>query len=719
MKRIFEGLNEAQKGAVVEINGPLLILAGAGSGKTKTLTHRIAYLISEKKIDPARILAVTFTNKAAREMRERIAKLMYGDRGDMNWEEIAFRRDWMPFTGTFHGICVKILRRDGEHLGIPKSFVIFDEQDRTGAVKQALREFGIDEKKYTPRAIAAVISSSKNELIDSGSFRNFASTPMQKVAASVFPVYEKILEEASALDFDDLILKTVRLLEIPDLREKWRNQFEYILVDEYQDTNSAQYKLVKLLVNSQRNICVIGDDWQNVYMWRGADFRNILNFETEYPDAKIVKLEQNYRSTKQILDAAQTIISKNRQRSDKKLWTKNNSGKPVCVQQVADERAEAEWIVSKTKAEISTGSRGYKDFTVLYRTNAQSRPIEDALVKYGIPYKIVGGQRFYDRKEIKDIIAYLRLIFQPEDKTSFNRIINVPSRKIGDTSLEKFFAWQEENSYKLSDALSNVRGANCLTARAVKSFVDFANLLEQMRTLASESSPSMLIDVLLKRIKYIEYLDDGSLKAEERIENVKELVSVAKEYDNVGLAGFLEEVALMSDVDNYQEGSDSLTLMTIHAAKGLEFPVVIMCGMEEGLFPHSQSMFEEDKMEEERRLCYVGMTRAKEELYLLHARSRMVFGSLSHNIPSRFLNEIGNFSTTDEPSLSDTTVLSSLDRQRQPETIQVEVKIGDRVRHKFFGEGIVSALDGDVADIVFAGRGSKKLNTAFAPLEKL
>lgn len=719
MKHILEGLNEAQKTAVVDENGPLLILAGAGSGKTKTLTHKIAYLMSEKKVLASRILAVTFTNKAAKEMRERIAKLIYGENEHVDWREIAQRRDWMPFTGTFHGICVRILRLDGEHLGVPKSFVIFDEQDRNGAVKEALRQLRIDEKKYTPRSIASIISSSKNELVDPEQFSSFAVTPIQKITASIYPIYEKILSRASALDFDDLILKTVRLLEIPEVRQKWQNQFEHILIDEYQDTNSAQYRLVKLLVNEQRNICVIGDDWQNVYMWRGADFRNILNFETEYPDAKVIKLEQNYRSTRQILDAAQAVISKNRQRSDKKLWTPNDSGKPVFVKQVADERAEADWAVSKIKTDMALGARKYSDFTVLYRTNAQSRPIEDAMIRYGIPYKIVGGQRFYDRKEVKDIIAYLRLIFQPEDKISFNRIVNVPSRKLGASSLDKFFFWQEYNQYKLSDALKYAEKIDILTKRAKTSLMGFANLLEQMRALVDECSPSQLVDTLIKRIGYLEYLNDDSLKAEDRVENIKELVSVAREYDNVGLAEFLEEVALMSDIDSYQGENDAVTLMTVHSAKGLEFPVVIIGGMEEGLFPHSQSMFEEEKIEEERRLCYVGMTRAKEELYLLHTGSRLVFGSVSNNIPSRFISEMGEFAITEDKGLALGFSTPSVRPQISNDKKVFTAQVGDKVRHKFFGVGTITSLNSDVADIAFQGRGNKKLNIAFAPLEKI
>lgn len=718
---LLEGLNEKQKQAVEQTDGPVLILAGAGSGKTKTLTHRIAHLI-QKNVSPYNILAVTFTNKAAKEMRERVAQLL-GENHE--------NRSFMPYMGTFHSICVRILRQDGEHVGIPKNFVIFDESDRQSAIKQAMKQLFIDEKQFKANSVSGMISGAKNELITPESYAGTATLPAQKVAAQVFPIYERTLREAGALDFDDLIGRTVAMLaNQPELQKKWSQQFQYIMIDEYQDTNNAQYKLIKLLTNENQNLCVVGDDWQSIYSWRGADFRNILNFERDYPSAFIIKLEENYRSTKNILDAAHMVITKNEQRSDKQLWTKAGAGSPVQIIQVQSEAHEGESIVTKIKTQVDMRLRPYNDFAVLYRTNAQSRGLEEVFLRYGIPYRIVGGMRFYDRKEIKDILAYIRLIYQPEDRTSFLRIVNVPARGIGAKSLEKFFEWAAAHNLPLSKALNQAQLCTSITGKAFNGLVELGNLLNDLRAQAPVTadeptlldqiplSVSQFVEAVIRRTGYQESLDDGSLQAAERIENVKELISVAKEYDGVGLEGFLEEVALLSGLDTLDERADAVTLMTLHGAKGLEFPVVFMAGMEESIFPHSRALFDAAEMEEERRLCYVGMTRAREELFLYHANSRMLYGAAQHNPPSRFLHDI------DGEAAAPTTesIFKPVGTSETPDYIpepSLLVENGSRVRHQLFGVGTVVDVDGDMLSIAFKGKGIKKLNASFAPLELL
>ncbi len=713
---LLAGLNPEQRRAVETTEGPLLILAGAGSGKTKTLTHRIAHLLASHKATPYNILAVTFTNKAAKEMRARIAKLL-GQSAD--------NRSFMPYCGTFHGICVRILRQDGEHIGIPRSFVIFDESDRQSAVRQASKQIRLDEKSFPPRLLAGLISSAKNETLNPDAYNGRASSPAEKAAASIYPIYERILKDASALDFDDLINRTVELLVgNPELRAKWQKQFVYIMVDEYQDTNTAQYQLIQSLVNDKQNIAVCGDDWQSIYGWRNADFRNILNFEKDYPGAIIIKLEQNYRSTKNILDAAQNLITKNHQRSDKKLWTEAGNGQPVQLLQVGSERAEGEAIVRRIRNSLDIGVRRYNHFAVLYRTNAQSRSIEETFIRYGVPYRIVGGQRFYDRQEIKDLIAYLRLIYQPEDRISFERIVNVPTRGIGAKSLVRFFAWQQNEALSLFRALNEVSRCGELTDKARTALGSLGDMLTALREVADDTPPAALLDSLVRRIDYLQYLDDGTPKGESRQENVKELLGVAQSYQDVGLPGFLEEIALVSDIDQANFDNDAVTLMTLHAAKGLEFPVVFMTGMEESVFPHSRALYDPSEMEEERRLCYVGMTRAREELYLIYASSRMLYGGQQHNPPSRFLSEVGGNVQGDSASSDFGNELLGTD-QFAPSAASTEPRYvpdlaeGDSVKHQLFGVGTVMELDGDNAVIYFKGRGSKTLNISFAPLEKL
>jgi len=975
---LLVGLNPEQQRAVETTEGPLLIQAGAGSGKTKTLTHRIAYIIAAHKATPFNILAVTFTNKAAKEMRERVAQLL-GQSAD--------NRGFMPFMGTFHSICVRLLRQDGEYIGVPRSFVIFDESDRQAAVKQASKLAHIDEKSFPARMISGIISSAKNDMTTPAEYADMpGSSPAQRAAAKVYPLYEHALKEASALDFDDLINRTVHLLQTQkEIRAKWQSQFKYIMIDEYQDTNTAQYKLVKLLTNASKNIAVVGDDWQcfpgdtliqtidgpkpiqdmragetvqsasgygsshtfrvlrrrtfnfagdlveittasgktvrctpnhllfarwsktdsqphfipqatsrngktalnvnvvlfgdkrksgasawsasrlsvnttsrkalapfeqagstiragragtfrselhkldygaieerlqqllselgesvrinrysfitqdkflfmpagqihpgmelpvlagsqvtsdqvvdvaripyegpvydldidqvhnyiaggivvhnSIYSWRGADFRNILNFEHDYPNCTVIKLEQNYRSSKAILDAAHAVITKNQQRSDKKLWTEAGLGMPVQMVQVGSERAEGEAIVRRIKNAVDAGYRRFNHFAVLYRTNAQSRSVEETFIHYGIPYRIVGGQRFYDRKEIKDLMAYLRLVYQPEDRISFARIVNVPARGIGPKSIQNFYEWQEATGKRLLEALTEVGTCGTLTAKARNGLGELGDILARLRELIDTTPPAGIIDSLIRRIDYLHYLDDGTPQAESRQENVKELLGVAQEYQDLGLAGFLEEVALVSDVDQANFDGNAVTLMTLHAAKGLEFPVVFMIGMEETIFPHTRALYDQFEMEEERRLCYVGMTRAREELYMTYATSRMLYGGAQHNPPSRFLSEIDaefqpsepyafgssafspasaaspTFTGTGMPTPNEPRYVVDGDAQYVPELAE-----GDKVQHPVFGIGTVVEIEGDNASIFFKGKGVKKLDIAFAPLKKL
>lgn len=1133
-EELLRGLNDEQRRAVVTTEGPLLIQAGAGSGKTKTLTHRIAYLIATHQATPYSILSVTFTNKAAREMRERVWRLMgsrgsrdfqasdmqgateqrsepyreYGERAtQVATQQISARgidepgssrssdasvevpRSFMPWMGTFHSICVRLLRMDGEYIGIPSSYVIFDETDRLSTIKRICKEQHIDEKSFPPRTISGYISSAKNDMIGPGEYRKTARSPIGEVVARIYPLYQDALHEAKALDFDDLIWRAVQLLaNHKEIREKWQTRFSHIMIDEYQDTNAAQYQLVKYLVNEKRNLAVVGDDWQcfppgslvqtpdgmrpieslqpggtivasagqgktapavvdakreflfqgelvaiktarghditvtpnhllfahwqhipdsyfvylmyskhhgyrigmtkssrydgrkhdiglrvranqeradkmwvlklcqnradaeyweaffaysygvpmlvfradanrsmqitqdhidriyadiptaerakklmadlnilfeyphfvpqatvrsgrkrvalnlvlfgakdggsrlsmnttsaadlavfrergyavragragtfrseihakdygkletigmditanapaielnryayitahkyqfmpaaqlhagmlvpslagteivddvivaveklpydgpvydidvrgvhnyiaggivvhnSIYSWRGADFRNILRFEKDYKDCTVIKLEQNYRSTGHILNAAHGVVTKNQQRSDKRLWTAEGDGRHVQLMQVMTERAEAETIMRTIRTAVDTGLRQYKDFAVLYRTNAQSRTIEEVMVQYGLPYRVVGGVRFYDRKEIKDLIAYLRLLYQPDDRTSFERIANVPGRGVGAVSLGNFIGWMLAEQLSLSDALSRVAECDTVTGKARKGLVELADVLGSLRAQLDELPPDILVESLVKRLDYLRFLDDKTPQGESRQENVRELIGVAQGYHEEGLSSFLEEVALISDLDATNLGDNAVTLMTLHSAKGLEFPVVFMIGLEESILPHSRALYDQSEMEEERRLCYVGMTRAREELYMLYATSRSLYGGMQHNIPSRFLSEIAGDhaeETTIMPSFGRTDFTSFDDFSPEEQIGQTssftsdepryvpELHEGDHVRHDIFGTGTVVELSGDMAAIYFKGKGLKKLNTAFAPLEKL
>ncbi len=702
---LLSELNEPQRVAVQTVEGPVLMLAGAGSGKTKALTHRIAYLVAEKQVSPTDILAVTFTNKAAGEMRTRVLQLLGQNPAN---------RSFLPFMGTFHSICVRLLKREAEHLELPANFVIFDSQDSLSAIKQAMRSLGINEKEFAPRMIQGLVSSAKNELIGPKGYADIASGRAGQVAAQVYPAYQRLLREAGALDFDDLIFETVKMFKTKsEILERYQQQFRYIMIDEYQDTNGAQYQLTKVLAEKHHNICVVGDDWQSIYSWRGANFQNILNFEKDYPEAAIIKLEQNYRSTKTILDAAHSVITKNEVRSDKQLWTDNEQGPKIVVRQAFNELHEGELIIRDIE-EARREGKTYRDCAVLYRTNAQSRSLEEALLRARLPYKIVGGTRFYERKEIKDALAYLRLIYQPNDRVSFERIVNVPARGLGAKSLERLTEFARAEDLGIVEAAARANDVPGLTGRAVNSLTSFAHLIASLRIASEEKTISELTELMLKKSGYLDALDDRSIQAEDRIENVKELISVAQQFDNVGLAGFLEEIALISDVDNYSTETDAVTLMTLHAAKGLEFPVVFMPGLEEGIFPHSRTQFSQAELEEERRLCYVGMTRARQQLTILHASSRLLYGTTGHNPPSRFIMDIPSELITDGESQPS----SSFGQLREPVFTHVDLTPGDEIIHAKFGRGIVSQVDGDEVVATFAGLGAKKLSLAFAPIEK-
>lgn len=701
---LLEGLNDAQKEAAQVTTGPLLILAGAGSGKTKTLTHRIARLVAEEGVWPNQILAVTFTNKAAREMRERLSKLL-------NQEN---NRNFMPWMGTFHGICVRLLRMDGQAIGLNRNFVIYDEDDRQSLIKQAMKQLSISDREIKPSQASSTISHAKNELRDPAEYEASARYPYEKNIAKLYARYETMRKEAGALDFDDLLLDGVRLLrDVPEIRAKWRSHFKHILIDEYQDTNAAQYQLVKLLVNDEQNLCVVGDDWQSIYSWRGADFTNILNFERDFPGATVVKLEQNYRSTGSILEAAHNVITKNVNRTDKKLWTAAGDGSPVQVHGVYDEAEEARLVGERIATHVSMKARNYGDFAVLYRTNAQSYTLERVFLQLRIPYQLVGGVRFYDRKEIKDIIAYLRLLYQPNDRMSFSRIANVPGRGIGATSLEKFLNWQSNQGLDIVTALTKVEGAGVITGKARPGLASLGVILKDLAGQLETASPLELIESVIKRTGYRDYILDGTPQAEDREANLGALLSDAQNF--TALPDFLEEVALMSSVDTANDGQ-KVTLMTLHAAKGLEFPVVFIVGMEEGIMPNAR-VFEAGPaaLEEERRLCYVGMTRAREELHLSYAYSRLQFGQRSYNPMSRFIADMGdkvaavtpapNFmgGQSDEPFYSD----------------ELGFEVGDAVKSSAFGVGEIIDVDGMAVTIAFENGQTKKLNAEYARLERL
>ena len=698
---ILSGLNNEQRSAVTHGEGPLLILAGAGSGKTKTLTHRIAYLIREMGVFPSKILAVTFTNKAAREMRERLARLL---------GESADNRGFMPWMGTFHSICVRLLRQDGMAIHIPTRFVIYDEDDKLGLIRQIMKQHGLTDRDIKPRAIAAAISKAKNALLTAQDFADGANGPIEQKKAEIFLAYQTQLQKAGALDFDDLLVKTVELFRTQkDIRKKWQQQFRHILIDEYQDTNAVQYALVKLLVNEQRNICVVGDDAQSIYSFRGADYTNILNFERDFPGTTVVKLEQNYRSTDAILTLANTLIQHNIHRTDKNLWTALEGGREPVLWQVYNESEEGMHIAQEIVEQANAG-RAYSDMAVLYRTNAQSYAIERALRERYIPHKIVGGLRFLDRAVVKDLMAYMRLLFQPNDRVSFTRIVNVPKRGIGAVSVQKFLMWHDTSEGSIIDHLAHVHESDGLTPKAKSALKELGDTLSELQQ-KIDNSPADLLEAIIEKTGYLQFINDGSPQADERMENVGVLIAEAKVYADT--ATFLEEMALMSSSD--ETADDQVTLMTLHAAKGLEFPVVFLVGMEEGILPHTR-VFDSgkpDDIEEERRLCYVGITRAREELFVTCANSRTQFGQIGYNMPSRFLAEMGL--SSDEAPTGNTEEIV-YDEFFGDELI---LQPGDRVRTPLFGPGEVTEVDGMAVVVEFDTGQVKKLNAEFARLEKL
>lgn len=629
---VFADLNPAQIEAVKATEGPVLILAGAGSGKTKCLTHRLAFIVSEKRADLSEILCISFTNKASQELAERILKIL-GTPLPAHQKNPTFAvRRLLPWVGTFHSVCVRILRAEHEAAGISRSFTIFDSDDSLSTVKQILKDKNLDPKQYSPQAIRSIISHNKNELMTPDQYEPFAQGHFQTIALEVFRAYEKQLGELQALDFDDLIMRLVQLLQDePVIKKKYQEQFKYVMVDEYQDTNKAQYQLTRLLTNPEtNNLCVVGDDFQSIYAWRGANFQNILNFARDFTDTTIIKLEQNYRSTKTILAASDAIIKKVKKRSNKTIWTNNESGPPITIFEANNAYAEADFIATEIRSLRGLGYN-WSDGAILYRTNAQSRILEEIFLSEGVPYRLVGALRFYERKEVKDILAYLRFIANANDTHSLARIINLPPRGIG----PKTFKAGGEKVQQFLAAMDVIRQSVGHPSNGVRVTPSGAE---------GQNPPAMILEQILKATRYQAFVDDGTEEGESRWENVEELRNLAQEFETID--DFLEHVALVSDVDNFDRGADAVTLMTLHSSKGLEFTTVFLAGMEEGLFPHMRSLEDDAEMDEERRLCYVGMTRAKKRLYMTMARSRILHGGLTMTLPSRFLAEI-------DPSLVD------------------------------------------------------------------
>lgn len=737
------GLNSQQAEAVINTEGPMLIMAGAGSGKTKVLTCRVANLL-QKGVRPYRILAITFTNKAAAEMRERVN----------NMSGPAAKDVWLF---TFHAFCARFLRMEIDKLpGYGGNFAIYDTADSQNLIKQILKEMNLDDKRFQPSGILSRISNAKNALQDAAAFARQAGDFYEQKVADIYSRYEQKLQLNNALDFDDLLMLSIKLLqENKEVREKYQDRFDYLLVDEYQDTNHAQYLLTKFLAAKHRNICVVGDADQSIYGWRGADIQNILDFEKDYPDAKVIKLEQNYRSTQIILDAANAVIENNTGRKPKNLWTENKSGADIIYFQAVDERDEARFVIEQLQNLQRTENKKLGDMAILYRTNTQSRIFEEMLIKSGISYNMVGGLKFYERKEIKDIIAYLRVIFNPADSLSLLRIINVPKRGIGDASLAKIQAYAAANNVSLFEAVSNAAAIDGLSSRFVSKLDDLAGIIFELMNLANEAPVEDLIDRVLRDTGYLEELEnERTPQAQSRIDNLHELISVAQEFaaseEENNLENFLAHVALVSDIDDTELGEDAITLMTLHSSKGLEFPVVFLVGMEEGLFPHARTLMDETEIEEERRLCYVGITRAKEKLFLSSTKMRTIYGNTVTYPPSRFLQEIParlvktikrqerfsaleNFKQVSEkysarPQKPASTFNPHSFMPQKPAaaaggTAGTRFNTGDRVSHSKWGEGMVVSVkdspDGQEVKVAFAGAGVRSLLTKYAVLKKL
>ncbi len=736
------GLNPQQAEAVINTEGPMLIMAGAGSGKTKVLTCRVANLL-QKGVRPYRILAITFTNKAAAEMRERVN----------NMSGPAAKDVWLF---TFHAFCARFLRMEIDKLpGYGGNFAIYDTADSQNLIKQILKEMNLDDKRFQPSGILSRISNAKNALQDAAAFARQAGDFYEQKVADIYSRYEQKLQLNNALDFDDLLMLSIKLLqENKEVREKYQDRFDYLLVDEYQDTNHAQYLLTKFLAAKHRNICVVGDADQSIYGWRGADIQNILDFEKDYPDAKVIKLEQNYRSTQIILDAANAVIENNTGRKPKNLWTENKSGADIIYFQAVDERDEARFVIEQLQNLQRTENKKLGDMAILYRTNTQSRIFEEMLIKSGISYNMVGGLKFYERKEIKDIIAYLRVIFNPADSLSLLRIINVPKRGIGDASLAKIQAYAAANNVSLFEAVSNAAAIDGLSSRFVSKLDDLAGIIFELMNLASEAPVEDLIDRVLRDTGYLEELEnERTPQAQSRIDNLHELISVAQEFaaseEENNLENFLAHVALVSDIDDTELGEDAITLMTLHSSKGLEFPVVFLVGMEEGLFPHARTLMDETEIEEERRLCYVGITRAKEKLFLSSTKMRTIYGNTVTYPPSRFLQEIParlvktikrqerfsaleNFKQVSEkysarPQKPASTFNPHSFMPQKPAAAAggtgTRFNTGDRVSHSKWGEGMIVSVkdspDGQEVKVAFAGAGVRSLLTKYAVLKKL
>jgi len=741
VERLIADLNPPQREAVEHGEGPLLMLAGAGSGKTRALTHRIAYLVATGQARPSEILAITFTNKAATEMRERVERLVGG----------VSRLMWVM---TFHSACARILRSDAERLGYKRAFTIYDQADSLRMVKRCMAEFDVDPKRFAPRAVQAQISSAKNRLLDAEAYRQEQSSFFEETVADVFGLYEKRMHEANAMDFDDLLVRTVDLLELnADIRDRYQRAFRWVLVDEYQDTNRAQYRLLQLLCEQHRNLTVVGDESQSVYSFRNADIRNILDFERDYPDATVVKLEQNYRSTQTILEASNAVIAQNRDRKPKNLWTEGDRGDSIQVAELDDEHAEARYVAAEVERLCAEEGIARDEVAVFYRVNAQSRVLEDTLVRFELPYQVIGGTKFYDRAEIKDAVAYLQFLANPADAVSFQRIVNSPRRGIGQQTEARLISHANTTGADVWDVIreaERVPGLGVAAQRAVRRFADVMVALRDRAE--SSASVAELLDAVLRESGYLEALEaERTIEAEGRAENLQELVGVAQEFDaNREVEGdsdvrpldeFLAQISLLSDQDSMREGESLITLMTLHNAKGLEYEAVFIIGCEEGVFPHSRSI-EEGNLEEERRLCYVGLTRAKQQLYLTCARRRNLFGGHGHNLPSRFLTELPDELVARQVSAPRTgwsgarggereAVLGGSfgsggglpdtdDLRKQPSPSLVQFRTGDDVIHASFGEGVVTSVEpGSVVVVRFAGDGGeRKLMADYAPLRK-
>lgn len=701
----LDKLNPQQLEAVRHTDGPLLIIAGAGSGKTRVLTCRIAYILETGKAAPGEILAITFTNKAAREMRERVEKLVGSTDG--------------MWISTFHSACVRILRRHGSLVDCLPGFTIYDDQDQLLVVKSCLKELDMDEKKFHPRAMLSAISNAKNQLLGPEQFREQVSDYFNRRAAQVYKVYQDKLRANNAVDFDDLLMKTVELLaQHQDVLERYQNRFKYIHVDEYQDTNHAQYRLVSLLTGKERNVCVVGDDDQSIYLFRGADVGNILDFEKDYPEARVIKLEQNYRSTGNILGAANSVIANNARRKAKALWTGAGEGSKVALYNAQNEADEAAFVVRA----VQTGKRPLGDYAILFRTRAQSRALEDAMIKAGIPYQLIGGLPFYGRKEVKDMLAYLRVLANPWDAVSLTRIINEPRRGIGQRTVERLLAFAQERAQAPLACLS--QAAEDIGGRTGACLQEFAKLMNHLDTVAAESAVTITLQEIMHKTGYTDALTaEKSIEAQSRLENLQELLTVTEDYDRrVGgdLGLFLEEVSLVADVDKLEEGAEGVTLMTLHSAKGLEFPVVFLVGMEEGLFPHARSLEDEEQLHEERRLCYVGMTRAMEELNLVWARTRHLFGRIESCRPSRFLRETEDkYLHYVNGSPSQVKMWAPASAKPRP-AAKTQYRVGMLVEHRQWGQGAVvevtSLGDQAVVLVEFSGGDRRRLMADFAPL---